>query len=336
MRYLCSALLLFLLFSSTNAQVDSTYIRARFPGGDRAFAIYWDRNFEIPMKFRFDPPDGEGVVRFEVNIDGSIQNVSITRSLVPELDQSALEAVRKMPRWEPGRQGGEPVLSYIEYSYFVLIDRNGSKRVEWSTKEAQAVRGGLYIDLWAGAMIHTNDWGHYFNPVRPSMGIEFGYRFGPWSVGAGWDVLSVSKVKQPFVLEMQPIEEGMRLSPLYFYLPLRYRFETASKWTIAPMIAPTINHLEINKRESGDQTIVETVNFFSLATGLHVGKRLFVREYYNPVKRKMRYESTYASARLMVNFANLHKKTSTAMKGAAISLGFSFSGWLQAGKKLNI
>ncbi|MFM8487360.1 MAG: hypothetical protein ACKOCH_13585, partial [Bacteroidota bacterium] len=67
----------------------------------------------------------------------------------------------------------------------------------------------------------------------------------------------------------------------------------------------------------------------TLGVGLHAGKRVYVREYYNPVKNRPRYESTYIGMRLMVNRIGLDVPNSTPMKGTAITLAFSFNGWMQ-------
>ncbi len=54
---------------------------------------------------------GEGTVyvRFIVNTDGSVSDVTVMRSLNPELDREAVRIVQSSPRWTPGFNEGFPV-----------------------------------------------------------------------------------------------------------------------------------------------------------------------------------------------------------------------------------
>ena len=53
--------------------------------------------------------EGTLVIQFIINAEGQLVEPRIARSLDPELDALALELVRSMPPWEPGRQRGKPV-----------------------------------------------------------------------------------------------------------------------------------------------------------------------------------------------------------------------------------
>ncbi len=53
--------------------------------------------------------EGTVMVRFIVNEDGSIADVQVAESLLPELDAEAVRIVLAMPPWQPGRQKGVPV-----------------------------------------------------------------------------------------------------------------------------------------------------------------------------------------------------------------------------------
>jgi len=53
--------------------------------------------------------EGRVIVDFIVERDGSISEEEIRQSLSPECDAEVLRIVRCMPKWEPGKQRGEPV-----------------------------------------------------------------------------------------------------------------------------------------------------------------------------------------------------------------------------------
>lgn len=50
--------------------------------------------------------EGQVLVVFIVEKDGSISNAEVSWGVDPSLDQEALRIVNKMPKWKPGRQNG--------------------------------------------------------------------------------------------------------------------------------------------------------------------------------------------------------------------------------------
>lgn len=56
---------------------------------------------------------GRVVVRFVIRKDGTITNATIVRSVDSSLDNEALRCINSMPKWNPGRNNGEPVSVYF-------------------------------------------------------------------------------------------------------------------------------------------------------------------------------------------------------------------------------
>jgi TonB family protein len=54
-------------------------------------------------------PAGRLFARFAVDTDGTVQNASIIKGLHPALDKAALAAIKQLPRFQPGQQGGQAV-----------------------------------------------------------------------------------------------------------------------------------------------------------------------------------------------------------------------------------
>jgi TonB family protein len=54
-------------------------------------------------------PDGRVFASFVVDTDGTVQDVKIVKGLSPAFDDAILAAVRQLPRFEPGKQDGQPV-----------------------------------------------------------------------------------------------------------------------------------------------------------------------------------------------------------------------------------
>lgn len=80
-----------------------------FPGGWDAMARYLMDNLTYPEQAKKDGLEGRVVVRFKVDTDGSIGDISVIKSLNPVLDSEAIRVVKAMPRWTPGRENGKTV-----------------------------------------------------------------------------------------------------------------------------------------------------------------------------------------------------------------------------------
>ena len=52
---------------------------------------------------------GRVFVQFVVNTDSTITDVNVIKSVNPHLDEEAVRVVKAMPKWNPGKQRGEPV-----------------------------------------------------------------------------------------------------------------------------------------------------------------------------------------------------------------------------------
>lgn len=80
-----------------------------FPGGISGLRTYLNQNIRYPAEAQETCAQGRVVVSFVVGKDGHISDVTVVRSVEPSLDKEAVRVVRNMPRWTPGKQGGEPV-----------------------------------------------------------------------------------------------------------------------------------------------------------------------------------------------------------------------------------
>ena len=81
----------------------------RFPGGDSALYMYLCMNLSYPDAARENKIEGKVVVLFVVEKDGSVSNVRVLRDIGGGCGEAAVEVVKNMPRWEPGRQAGKAI-----------------------------------------------------------------------------------------------------------------------------------------------------------------------------------------------------------------------------------
>lgn len=80
-----------------------------FPGGNSALRQYLAKNVVYPSEAANANIQGQVLVSFTVNKLGFIRNPKITRGLGYGTDEEALKIAISMPRWQPGKQNGQPV-----------------------------------------------------------------------------------------------------------------------------------------------------------------------------------------------------------------------------------
>ena len=77
--------------------------------GLNAFRNYIQQNISYPIIAQDNGIQGTVYIKFIVDKDGSISNVTLLRGVDPSLNEEAIEAIKNAPKWEPGKQRGKPV-----------------------------------------------------------------------------------------------------------------------------------------------------------------------------------------------------------------------------------
>lgn len=81
----------------------------QFPGGDIELLKFISKNLHLPKL----PPEaqihGPLYVRFVVKEDGYVDSVSMVRPVHPLWDAAAIQVIKLMPQWKPGRLNGKAV-----------------------------------------------------------------------------------------------------------------------------------------------------------------------------------------------------------------------------------
>ncbi|MBO4658188.1 MAG: TonB family protein [Prevotella sp.] len=80
--------------------------RACFPGGEQALLAFLDKNVRYPKDYE-GCAQGRVVVSVVVDIDGSIIEPKVEKSVCKELDAEALRVVGLMPKWIPAKYYGK-------------------------------------------------------------------------------------------------------------------------------------------------------------------------------------------------------------------------------------
>ncbi len=80
---------------------------ASFPGGDAEFFMFIARNIEYPQSAIKDGTEGNVIVNFTVAPDGKVTDVKVVKGVREDLDNAAIEVIKKSPKWNPAKPGGD-------------------------------------------------------------------------------------------------------------------------------------------------------------------------------------------------------------------------------------
>ncbi len=86
---------------------------AEFPGGTTELMKWLSSNVKYPAIARENNIQGKVVVKFIVEKDGSVSNVTVLKKVHELLDAEAVRLTKAMPTWKSGKQGGKSVRCYF-------------------------------------------------------------------------------------------------------------------------------------------------------------------------------------------------------------------------------
>ena len=86
---------------------------AEFPGGQAALMKWLSNNIRYPESAQQNGVSGRVIVKFVVERDGGISGATIVKGVDKDLDAEALRVVKRMPKWQPGKNNGQAVRSYF-------------------------------------------------------------------------------------------------------------------------------------------------------------------------------------------------------------------------------
>lgn len=97
---------------------------AEFPGGMQAMLKFLGEHVVYPDEAVEQQIQGKVFVKFVVEKSGQVSNVSVARGMsgCPKCDANAVKAVREMPNWKPGKNGGKPVRQYYQIPVSFVLE----------------------------------------------------------------------------------------------------------------------------------------------------------------------------------------------------------------------
>jgi TonB family protein len=84
---------------------------ATYPGGQEALNEFLKENLRYPKEAR---RYGKVIIEFTVKKSGKCTDFTVVKSVIDELDYSAIETLQGMPYWEPAVKDGKKVNSKVK------------------------------------------------------------------------------------------------------------------------------------------------------------------------------------------------------------------------------
>ncbi len=81
----------------------------KFPGGDVELMRWINKSVNYPVIAQENGISGRVHLNFVINENGGIENIVVVRGVDPSLDKEAIRVIKKMPKWNPGKQRGKAV-----------------------------------------------------------------------------------------------------------------------------------------------------------------------------------------------------------------------------------
>ena len=96
--------------SQTNQKVyDTVDQMPEYPGGMQAMIEFLQTSMKYPEDAAKQKVEGRVMVQFVVETDGSVSDVHVAKQVFSSLDAEAIRVVQAMPKWTPGKNGGQVV-----------------------------------------------------------------------------------------------------------------------------------------------------------------------------------------------------------------------------------
>ncbi len=87
-------------------------VQPTFPGGSIRFMNWIYENLRYPKEAKEQGAQGQVVVNFVVECDGSASNIKVVRRVSKDIDNEAIRLIKSMPKWNPGIKDGHAVRCY--------------------------------------------------------------------------------------------------------------------------------------------------------------------------------------------------------------------------------
>jgi len=102
--------------TSENPSTTEAIATPIYPGGNGAFLKFIETNIVYPEKAREEKTEGQVIVHFLVDVDGSVKKavVPVGKGIGNGCDEAAIKVVMSSKNWQPGVKNGSAVPVWYE------------------------------------------------------------------------------------------------------------------------------------------------------------------------------------------------------------------------------
>ncbi len=115
------------LFAEGEATTVKADQHACFPGGQEELAAWLSENVKYPKDCIDNKIEGEVIVSFIVERDGSLTNIHLEQSVDPKLDSEAKRVISVMPNWVAAEINGAKTRSRLMLPISFKLPKNKTK-----------------------------------------------------------------------------------------------------------------------------------------------------------------------------------------------------------------
>lgn len=93
-----------------------------YPGGKEGIAKDIQKELKYPEKAKQKKIEGKAILRYVVEVDGSIGEVKVLESDNPQFAKEAIRVIKSLKKWKPAIQQGHPVKSAYEQVFHFNLE----------------------------------------------------------------------------------------------------------------------------------------------------------------------------------------------------------------------
>ena len=128
---------IFTISAQENNTNDSVYSfvdkQAEFTGGEKELVRWVNQHINYPFFAMENGIQGKVLVKFTIEKDGSISDITVVKSVHKSLDDEAIRLVKLMPKWQPATNNEEVVRSNFTMP-FTFVLKDGSTKTDKKRK----------------------------------------------------------------------------------------------------------------------------------------------------------------------------------------------------------
>lgn len=108
--------------NDSNPPFDFVETEAEFPGGMVACQQYISQNITLPESDELNGMNIKVYVQFIVEMNGTLSNIQVLRTNSDDMGKSVVVALKKSPKWSPGKIDGKAVRQRMVLPVVIVLD----------------------------------------------------------------------------------------------------------------------------------------------------------------------------------------------------------------------